>query len=343
MTARGAGVDSGVRAERLHAVLQERFWSPQHQLFRIGEGRPVRRFGPWHHWWQSHALAALLDRHDRTGDPAAADQAELLVEGMRRRGRGLVNEFHDDMGWLALELLRMPGHDADVRTLLAAIRQGRAGQGGISWSTQQPTFHNTPATGPAALLALRLGQRTADDDLLGWGLALVAWLEETLVAPGGEVYDGQWLNPDGSTSIERAQYSYNYGLVAGAELAAHRVTGLVAHRDRAELVASSGLRRFTDPATGAWRSEGRGDGALFRAILARNLADLALATGDPSLAASVRCQADAVWQSCDGGPVGYDWPRPGRHAVDLSEHLCGLLVVEAAARLDRELGLLGPG
>ena len=148
------------QAETLQAVLQERFWLPREHLFRVAEGRRLGWRGPWHHWWQSHALAALLDRWDRTGDPASLAQAEAVVEGMRRRGRGrLTNDFYDDLGWLAL------------------------------------------------------------------------------------------------------------------------------------------------------------------------------ATGDVDLGDALQAQADAVWTSSGGGPVGHDWSRPCDHPVELSEHVGGLLVVEAAARL----------
>ena len=327
------------QAETLQAVLQERFWLPREHLFRVAEGRRLGWRGPWHHWWQSHALAALLDRWDRTGDPASLAQAEAVVEGMRRRGRGrLTNDFYDDLGWLALALLRMPDRLDDARDLVQVIRRGESPGGGIAWSRQTPEFRNTPATGPATLVALRLGARTNDDELVAWGRSLAGWIAGTLVTPFAEVHDGLRVHPDGTTGVDTAQYSYNFGLVVGVELAMSELTTDAVHLDpthldRARLVAAAALRRFSDPATGIWVSEGTGDGALFRGILARHLADLALATGDVDLGDALQAQADAVWTSSGGGPVGHDWSRPCDHPVELSEHVGGLLVVEAAARL----------
>ena len=41
-------------------------------------------------------------------------------------------------------------------------------------------------------------------------------------------------------------------------------------------------------------------------------------------------------ESSDGGGlVGADWTRPAPGAVDLSEHLSGVLIVEQCARLQR--------
>lgn len=327
-------VDHAARADALHAVLEDRFWSPRQRLFRVAEGRWGNPFGPWHHWWQSHALSALNDRFDRTGEERTRAQAYDVVEGMRARGGNrLTNDFYDDMGWLAIELFRLPGREADLDLLISAIRRGERAEGGIAWAVGHPEFRNTPATGPAAIVALRLAARTADAELGAWGLRLVRWLEDTLVSAEGDVADGFRIHPDGTTGVDQARYSYNYGVVVGAELAAFQVTSDESRLHRARQVAAAALRELTDPITGAWVSEGRGDRALFRGILARHLADLAQATNDTTLADAVRTQAVAVWDSCGGGSVGYSWPRRTDHRVELAEHVGGLLVIEAAARL----------
>lgn len=326
--------DHARRADVLHRVLEDRFWRARQGLFAVAEGRPLSPLRPWHHWWQSQALAALLDRVQRTGDELTTARAYALVEGMRGRGRGrLTNEFYDDMGWLALALLRLPGRESDVATVLGEIRRGEMPEGGIAWSSRHPELRNVPATGPAAITALCVAARTGDAQLRAWGLSLVQWMNDTVVGPDGHVADGFRLHDDRTTSIDPDRYSYNYGLVIGTELAAHAITGEDDRIDHALVVAAAALRQLTDPITGVWVSEGRHDRALFRGILARFLAELAVVSHDTTVASAVRSQADAVWQSCGGGPVSHEWRGPAERPVELSEHVGGLLVVEAAARL----------
>lgn len=318
----------------MHEALQDRFWQGRRRLYRIVSGTVSNPLGQWNHWWQSHALGVLLDRADRTGDDAARRQAADLVEGMRSKNGGvLTNDFYDDMGWLALALLRMPGHQADARTLRKAIRRGEMPEGGIAWARQHPEFRNTPATGPAAIGAVREGMRSGDDELVTWGLGLVRWMARTVVSADGDVADGQRRHGDGSMTIDAARYSYNYGLVVGADVAAFQATGERDYLDHAGLVARAACLELGDPSTGVWRSEGKGDRALFRGILARYLAELIAVSGDEALAKDLFRQGDAVWRSSRDGSAGHDWTSPPGRRLELSEQVGGLLVLEAVARL----------
>lgn len=315
--------------DALQEMLQHGFWLPRRRLYRIRERRPLLR--RWQHWWQTHALAARLDAYDRTGAESVRAQAYALVDGMRTRGRGrLTNDFYDDMGWLALELLRMPGLEQDVARLVAAIRTGAAPEGGVAWATGHRHFRNTPATGVAAITALRWGTRVGDPALVDWGLELVRWLRATVVTEDGLVHDGQVVRP-GLVVVNEALYSYNFGLVVGAELEAHAVTGDSDHLDRARRVADAAIAFMTDPPTGVWRDEGGGDRALFRAVLARQLVELSRVTGDRRWAGSVRIQAEAIARLAPG-PIGPDWTAPAERRTELSAHVAAVLVTEAAVR-----------
>src|SRR6478609_10311687 len=89
---------------------------PLTHLARIVHPAPPgsRTFGglrwAWHYWWQAHYLDAVVDaglRSLRAGDPAGAEararQGDRLLSTIRLRNRARwVNDFYDDMAWLAL-------------------------------------------------------------------------------------------------------------------------------------------------------------------------------------------------------------------------------------------------
>lgn len=336
--------DWAARADTLQDALHDRFWLRHCRLHRLRTGKLLWPFGSWNYWWQAHALGATLDRYDRSGDGRFRGHADAVLGGILRRGGGTpVNGWYDDMGWLALELLRMqPDRRALLERVVKEIRTGSSGRcgGGVSWARAHRDFVNVAATGTAAQLALRWGARRPDRELVGWGVMLLDWLRQTLVEEDGVVWDGVHARRDGRCDVEREEYSYTYGLVLGTALAAWHVTGDRVHLDLSRLVARTALARTTDPSTGLWRGEGDGDGGLFRGILARNLADLAIETRDRAVARVVARQGDAVWDGRGAdGSVGADWSRPPGGSVPLSTHLGGVLVVEQCARLQRS-GLL---
>jgi predicted alpha-1,6-mannanase (GH76 family) len=332
--------DWGARADALQRSLHEQFWLRGCRLHRLQSGKLLWPFGSWNYWWQAHALGATLDAYDRTGEAAWRARADAVLGGIVRRGGGTaVNGFFDDMGWLAIELLRMqPARRALLERLVREIRAGSSAccGGGVSWAKAHRDFVNVPATGTAALVALRWGATRPDPELVGWGLGLLGWLRQTLVTDDGVVWDGVHARADGSCDVERAEYSYTYGLVLGAGLAAWHATGDRSHLDLATLVTATALARSTDPDTGRWRDEGGGDGGLFRGIFARCLADLAVELHDGELAAVLSRQGEAVWAGRNAlGLVGPDWTQPPAGPVELSTHLTGVLVVEQCARLQR--------
>src|SRR5512141_3331938 len=88
--------------------------------------RPSRRLKnlarPWHYWWQAHYVDCLVDtgrrelgtdgrpgaRFDGADRPSAGRLASRLVTGIRLRNfLTFVNNYYDDMAWLALSTLRL--------------------------------------------------------------------------------------------------------------------------------------------------------------------------------------------------------------------------------------------
>lgn len=344
---------------------------------------------PWHYWWQAHYVDCLVDtgrrelgggttppaRFNGPGCPSAGRLASRLVTAVRLRNAfTFVNNYYDDMAWLALATLRLDRLAEETRKpgrrRNAAVRKTMALQfdaastdhmgGGVFWSKKRD-FKNTPATAPVALFYARTGQRAKAQ-------ALVDWLDRTLLDPAQHLYlDGARFDAAGDVTIDRAVYTYNQGPVLGALL---ELGGEMNLARAAELVGAVDRHLTVPPRPGSGsddgtvlRCEGTGDGGLFTGILCRYLALAALDSRLPgqtraTAARLVTDTAEAFWQgrrSLEAGeaPARYaaryrggsifsihaarpaaDTYPPGT-AVELSTQLQAWMTLEAAAAINR--------
>ncbi len=277
---------------------------------------------PWHYWWQAHYVDCLVDtgrrelgngakpasRFDGPGKAGAGQLASRLVTGMwLRNANTVVNNYYDDMAWLALAVLRLDqlaketgrrgrqryaGIRASLTLQFDAACTGDMG-GGAFWSKKRD-FKNTPATAPIALFYARTGHRAKAQSLLDW-------LDATLFDPDQGLYlDGARLSPEGNVVIDRAVYTYNQGPVLGAllelggEANLARAAALVEGVDRLLTVLEQNTSAAQDTAGAprmVLRCEGTGDGGLFTGILCRYLA---LAAVDPRLPEQTRATAERL-------------------------------------------------
>jgi predicted alpha-1,6-mannanase (GH76 family) len=270
---------------------------------------------PRNYWWQAQLLDVLLDKQQRSPNRSTQARIALLIGGQRLANGGLTNGYYDDMGWMALALLRAGRRDAAER-LWQRISAGWNDHhgGGIPWRVQQPSYKNTPANGPAAILAARLGHQE-------WAERIVDWLESRLIdTDSGDVRDG--IDRLGDGELEREwRFSYNYGVAMAAELALGR-------QAVAERIAAAGVTRCA--ADGVLRGETSGDGALFKGIFARYLTLL----GDEPGRSVVLDTAEALWSHRDeAGRLGPDPLQAPGPRVELSAMLSGVMILEAATRL----------
>ncbi len=286
-----------------------------HLALTVRPAGPLARLtDPWHYWWQAHYLDCLLDADSRNPETGTARLAPRLLAGIRLRNlMTVVNDYYDDMGWLALATLRLDRRTAGdgradgvaatgpaagiLRTLSRQLDAACTADlgGGTFWNTQRD-FKNTAATAPAALFYARTGRRAEAQ-------ALLDWLDARLYGPDQGLYrDGLRISATGEASVEAAVYSYNQGPVLGALLE----LGGAANLARAAGLVAAVARRLTVPATptpgtglrgGATRrstmlrGEGTGDGGLFTGILVRYLA---LAARDQRLPAAARKTAESL-------------------------------------------------
>lgn len=303
---------------------QRLFFLPATHL--AATARPTGHFGnltrPWHYWWQAHYLDCLVDTGRRElgpegqtpaafdGDarPGAGRLASRLVTGIRLRNFfTFVNNYYDDMAWLALSTLRLEKLAEESRRRIprrhARIRRSLTLQfdsastddlgGGTFWSTKRD-FKNTPATAPVALYYARTGN-------LDKAQSLLDWLDAKLFDAGRGLYlDGIRIGPGGETKLENAVYTYNQGPVLGALLelggarnleraavVVHAVAGHLTLADVETGIGTGAGSRNTGKGT-VLRCDGTGDGGLFTGILTRYLA---LAARDGRLAEATRAMA----------------------------------------------------
>src|SRR6476469_7841442 len=255
---------------------------------RRPSGRLKTPSRPWHYWWQAHYLDCLVDagrrelgspgnpgaKFDGENRPSAGRLASRLVTGIRLRNfLTVVNNYYDDMAWLALATLRLDKLAEDTRKHTGRERNAKVLQsltlqfdsastddlgGGTIWSTKRD-FKTTPATAPVALYYARSGNRTKAQSLLDW-------LDARLYEPGQGLYrDGLRISGTGEAVLEETIETYNQGPVLGTLLE----LGGAANLGRAAALVDALAANLTQPApmlgrtASVLRCEGTGDGGLF--------------------------------------------------------------------------------
>ena len=229
--------------------------------------RQQRSSGTWHYWWQAHLLDNLVDAQVRDPQPEREIKIRRQIRSQRLRNNGSwINDYYDDMAWLALALERA-GRLAGVekpgalKKLCEQFINAWVPEdgGGIPWR-KQDQFFNAPANGPAAIFLTRY------DDRLRRAQQMSDWIDETLIDPETHlVFDGIKAG-----SLVRAQYTYCQGVVLGLETELAARTEDADHANRVHRLVAA-VRDNMAP-DGVIKGAGGGDGGLFNGILARYLA-----------------------------------------------------------------------
>ncbi|MBV7282567.1 glycoside hydrolase family 76 protein [Corynebacterium sp. TAE3-ERU30] len=347
----------------------------------------------WHYWWQAHYLDCQIDAALRTSTRPRRKRIQHTVRGIRVRNIYKLsrNKYYDDKAWLALALRRMdtvhslsaPAYAAELEENLRANVD--PGLGVLPWREGE-NFFNVPTNGPAAIMLARTGYvdeaRTMTD-----------WIFDNLMNEKGLIMDGVRMRMHGP-EIVKPIHPYCQGVVMGACMAIieqlRNQAGLEPHArietledaDRAEDIMDyvARVRQLVHAVAkelandrGAITTVNRGgDGGLFKGILARYLAEVAVNlpndggrnTSTKKIAARlVLASAEAAWGyrlEIDGLPVfPAEWtedaqlPRnagvvsakvggaltsSGIPERDLSVQLSGWMLMEAAARVSTQVG-----
>jgi predicted alpha-1,6-mannanase (GH76 family) len=307
----------------------------------------------FHYWWNAHALDALTDSYIRKPDNGIANQMAALVTGLKNKNNGsFINDFYDDMEWLALSCLRAYSATNNelfretAQLLWTEIKGGWNSQmgGGIAWRKSQTYYKNTPANAPAAILGARMYALTGNADDLEWAKKIYTWLVGNLLDnSSGLVWDG--INRQNDGKIDKDwKFTYNQGVFIGAALELYLATNDEAFKSAALRTANFAT---TDPQlapSGILKNENQGDGGLFKGILVRYLTEFAirgkLSEGDrDKFATFLETNAKSLWSKATLKPqnlFGSNWTAMPASPIDMSTHLSGQFLMEAMARMKKE-------
>lgn len=252
----------------------------------------------------------------------------------------MINDYYDDMEWMALAWLRAYDATKDERykqaslELWGEIKGGwnDAMGGGIAWRKEQTDYKNTPANAPAAILAARLYGHFHNEEDLDWAKKIYDWQKKTLVDPDtGLVWDG--INRTGDGNIDKEwKFTYGQGVYIGAGVELYRATEDQAFLEDARQTAANLNEMFLSPATGMLPSEGDGDGGLFKGILVRYVGELIAADPDgperQELIDMLKTNADSLWQYGKAehkAVFSNSWAQTPDTVVQLSTELSGIM------------------
>jgi predicted alpha-1,6-mannanase (GH76 family) len=311
----------------------------------------------FNYWWNAHMLDVLVDGYERTGDESYVPRMKALLNGIRSKNGGrFQNEFIDDMEWLAIASLRAykATGDADYRNVAEELwneiskHWSEVHGGGITWKINTPSLKNACSNGPAAILALRLYELDQDTEYLDWAKRIYEWEKNTLVDPAtGLVWDHIDI-VNGQEFIQKDWiFTYNVGTFLGAANELYLATKERAYLNDAIRTTSSTMISPQLTTEGVLKSEGEGDGGLFKGILVRYMN---LLVQNPDLDANKRqdflrflkFNAETFYKRGLARPTmmaGPDWRNRPQGKTDLSTQLSGMMLMEAAADL-KEAGLL---
>ncbi len=347
---RAASAEAAVSARHLR-----RLWAlPATQLGVVAwpASRRDRLFGSWNYWWQAHLLDCLVDAQVRDPKPERHNRIRRQIRSHRLRNLGAwVNNYYDDMAWLALALERA--------ARLAGVEHRRAldklsqqfltawvpeDGGGIPWR-KQDQFFNAAANGPAGIFLARYGDR------LKRAQQMADWIDATLIDPETHlVFDGIKAG-----SLVRAQYTYCQGVVLGLETELAARTGDPRHAPRVHRLVAAIKEHMTTARV--LKGTGGGDGGLFGGVTARYLALVATTLpGDGTADVTARdtaralllASAHSAWdyrQTVDGLPLfGPSWDRDAEvptAAGEEAEFTGGAVASSAVPERDLSVQLSG--
>lgn len=344
---RFSALDWQAIADSSSAVLSTQFYNAEGHYFNENNHGSTK----FNYWPQAHALDALVDTYMRTKNARLKAQMDDWFVGVPiKNGNTFLNNYYDDMLWNALAMLRAYDATKDkkwldaTQTLWDDIKLGWNDNlgGGIAWQKKQLTYKNTPANGPAIILAARLYQHLHRQTDLDWAKKMYDWEKANLVDPAtGFVYDGKNRQNDGK--LDNWKFTYNQGLMIGAGLEMYHVTKSTFYLDDAQKTADFTLADPSLSPNGLLKAEGNGDGGLFKAILVRYLTLLATDSAVPAASRNryvnfLTANAETLWRSGTQKPAvvfGPNWAsKPTDGKTELTTQLSGTMLMEAMTRIN---------
>ncbi len=299
----------------------------------------------FNYWWNAHALDVYVDAYVRTSDAKYETRMTALIAGMKdTNGGSYLNDYYDDMEWLALSSLRAYAATQDAafldlsKLLWADIKTGlNTNQGGgIAWRKSQLDYKNTPANAPAIILACRLYGLEKNEADLQLAKDLYTWLKTTLIDPAtGLAWDG--INRQQNGQIDKWMFTYNQGVFIGAGLELYKATNEQAYLNDAIKTADYLSNDVQFLPGGIMKDEGQGDAGLFKGILVRYLTLLSKDINVPKVkrdkySGVIKFNAKTLFDKGLKRPVlliGGNWTQKPASSTDFSAQLSGIMLIEA--------------
>ncbi|WP_299286039.1 glycoside hydrolase family 76 protein [uncultured Mucilaginibacter sp.] len=306
----------------------------------------------FNYWPQAHMLDVLTDAYLRTKNTVYPQRMKALLTGLKATNGGVYpNDYYDDMGWMANACLRAYAatNDADylntAQILYTDIKTGSntSQGGGIAWRKTQLNYKNSPSTTNGIILAARMYELQNNVNDLTLAKSLYSWMKVTLVDPAtGVVYDG--INSNGTNTLDKNIYTYNQGAFIGAAIELYNATKDPTYLADAVLTANNAITDSRIVSGGVLKSEGQGDGGLFKGIEVRYLTVLTELSGldaanSTKYAAFLQNNVLYLYKVGIAKPAylaGPDWTQKPTGSVDLTTQLSGMMMMEAAAKLQAE-------
>lgn len=301
------------------------------------------------YWPTAHTLDVLNDGYIRTKSNAYKLRMDDLLIGMKSQNGGTwINHFYDDMEWMALASLRAFKTTGDTKykdiidELWPDIQNGWSSDlgGGIWWNKDKGS-KNAISNSPAAIFAARMYGQFGNAGDLDFSKKVYAWVKAHLFNANGSVFDN--IGKDGTVQTSPGWiFTYNEGTFLGAALELYKITGENQYLDDAVKAASFTIQSLTT--NGILKSEGGGDGGLFKGIFIRYLNRLIIEgnlTSDvkKTFADFVKLNGETLWSKGTNKfylLFGPSWTIPPGSQTDLTTQLSGIMLLEAVAELDRD-------
>ena len=306
----------------------------------------------FNYWPNAHVLNTMVDGYIRTSDNAYLPRMKALLTGIKvKNGATYSNVFNDDMLWLGNACVRAYQATDDQEYLDVAEflwndvieSYSEVFGGGITWKKDTPMTKNAVSNAPAIILAMRLYRLTQEATYLDWATSLYEWQKQTLVDPrSGLVWD-HITQENGATTIRKDWiFTYNMGTWIGASLRLYDATDDSGYMANALLTADALTESSLLVSQGILKDEGQGDGGLFKGILVRYFTELIEHPDVPpnkreSYTKFLRANALTFYEEGLKRPelmAGPNWSEQPDGATDLTTQLSGLMLLEAAAKLE---------
>lgn len=339
-------IDWAKAADSSSQSLVNNFYNTQKNYFN--SQNTGTNYTQFQYWPQAHALDVMVDAYNRTKSQFYLNTINNWYNGVyAQNGNTFLGYYYDDEGWNALAMLRAFDATGNVQWKNAAeavwadIKTGWNSTmgGGIAWNHGQLDYKNTPANGPACILAARLYERFGNSDDSVWAFKIYDWLKSTLYVPGtGQVYDG--INSQGNGTIDTWKFTYNQGLFVGAAVELYKITANPTYLNDANKAASYAINVDINTTDRLLQDEGGGDGGLFKGVFIRYFTQLILC---PNLESGTKTNylnfltnnAQTLWTAgankIGGVYYGTYWKTPpaSGSSVDLTVELSGCMLIEA--------------